>query len=75
MRPMMTDSPAILPAHHAALRGINRLDAEDMARTFTSFRAQPLRCSAVMRFARSPADGDTCAYTFDAQTAIVYVVE
>jgi hypothetical protein len=51
------------------------LDAEDMARSLTGFRGQPLSHTPNMRYVREAGDGDAAAYVFDSDSGMAYILE
>ncbi len=51
------------------------LDAEDMARVLATYRGQPNRRTAAMRYVRSSDDGGESVYVFDAQSGMVYLLD
>jgi hypothetical protein len=52
-----------------------RLDAEDMARALTGFRGVTCTPSSSMRYVRASSDGDACAYVFDEDSGMVYILD
>ena len=52
-----------------------RLDAEDMARALTGFRGVTGTPSSAMRYVRASSDGDACAYVFDEDSGMVYILD
>ena len=52
-----------------------RLDLEDMARVLATFRGQPARATRTMRYVRSSADRSACAYVFDEESGMVYILD
>ena len=52
-----------------------RLDAEDMARLMAGFRGQPIPITPTMRYVRVPADGTGCAWVFDEESGMVYILD
>jgi hypothetical protein len=52
-----------------------RLDAEDMARALTGFRGVQTGTTSSMRYVRASSDGDACAYVFDEDSGMVYILD
>ena len=52
-----------------------RLDAEDSARALIGFRGNPPLASATMRYVRAASDGEACAYVFDEDSGMVYILD
>ena len=52
-----------------------RLDAEDMARAIIGFRGVAVTITPTMRYVRRPADGEACAYVFDENSGMVYILD
>lgn len=54
---------------------LGRLDAEDMARALTGFRGVQGGMTSSMRYVRASTDGDACAYMFDEDSGMVYILD
>jgi hypothetical protein len=52
-----------------------RLDAEDLARSFTGFRGQPMPLTPTMRCVPASSDGDASACVFDEHSGTVHILD